>query len=94
MNRRTAIAVLTCLVLACAGDGAREGVPADVAFLGGGIYTVDAEQSWAEAAAIRKDTIVAVGSEAEVRALIGPKTRVVELDGGMLLPGFHDTQRS
>ena len=88
MNFRIPIATVAGLALACAGE--REGVPADLAFLGGAIYTVDTEKSWAEAVAIRDGVITAVGSEAEVRALIGPETRVVALDGKMLLPGFHD----
>lgn len=40
--------------------------------------------------AVRGDTIVAVGSEASVRALVGDGTRVVELDGRSVLPGLAD----
>ncbi len=90
MKIRISIGAVAGLALACAGEQPREGVPADLAFLGGAIYTVDAEKSWAEAVAIRGGVITAVGSEAEVRPLIGPETRVVALDGKMLLPGFHD----
>ena len=35
--------------------------------------------------------ITAVGSDAEIRSAVGPSTRVVELGGRMLLPGFHDS---
>jgi predicted amidohydrolase YtcJ len=63
---------------------------ADLVLINGGIYTVDAQRSWAEAAAVRDGVFVAVGSNAEIEALQGPDTRVIDLAGGMALPGFHD----
>jgi len=65
--------------------------PADIVFLNGGIYTVDAERSWAEAAAIRDGEIVAVGTNASVRDLIGDVTGVFDLQGRMAMPGIHDS---
>jgi len=64
--------------------------PADLVLINGGIYTVDADRSWAEAAAIRNGLIVAVGDNSEIEALIGPETRTIDLTGKMALPGFHD----
>ena len=64
--------------------------PADAVYRGGRIYTVDARRSWAEAVAIRNGKFVAVGSNADVAAFVGPKTREVELGGRMVLPGIHD----
>jgi predicted amidohydrolase YtcJ len=65
--------------------------PADTVFRRGAVYTVDAARSWAEAVAIRAGRIVYVGSDAEVAPWIGPETRCVDLQGKMLLPGFHDS---
>jgi len=62
----------------------------DLALVNGGIYTVDADRSWAEAAAVRDGVFVRVGNNAEIEALIGPQTRVIDLAGHMALPGFHD----
>jgi predicted amidohydrolase YtcJ len=64
--------------------------PADLVLLNGGIYTVDATRSWAEAAAIRDGVFIAVGSNDEIRAFRGPDTRMIDLAGAMALPGFHD----
>ncbi len=64
--------------------------PADLVLINGGIYTVDADRSWAEAAAIRNGLIVAVGGNSEIEAYIGPETRTIDLTGKMALPGFHD----
>ncbi len=63
---------------------------ADLAFVNGAVYTVDAAGSWARAVAIRDGRIVAVGSDADVREHVGPGTEVVDLRGKMLLPGFQD----
>jgi predicted amidohydrolase YtcJ len=63
---------------------------ADLALINGGIYTVNAERSWAEAAAARDGEFVSVGSNAQVQPLIGPQTRLIDLAGRMALPGFHD----
>lgn len=62
--------------------------PASVVFRGGRVYTLEAERPWAEAVAVRGRSIVAVGSNADVEPFIGPGTRVIELDGRMMLPGF------
>jgi len=64
--------------------------PADLVFLGGTVYTVDAARRWARAVAVRGGRIVAVGEEADVRPLTGPRTEVIQLGGRMLLPGFQD----
>jgi len=63
---------------------------ADLVLPGGSVYTVDAARSWAQAVAIREGVIVAVGTDAEVEALAGPGTRVIDMAGRMVLPGFID----
>ena len=62
----------------------------DLVLTRGRVYTMDAARSWAEAVAVRAGHIIAVGSSAEIEALRGPETHVVDLDGRMLLPGFQD----
>jgi len=64
--------------------------PADLVLTGGAVYTVDAARSTAEAIAVRGNRIVAVGPAAQLRARIGPRTRVVALRGRTVLPGFGD----
>jgi predicted amidohydrolase YtcJ len=63
---------------------------ADVALTGGRIYTVDADRSWAEAVAIKDGRIVFVGSSADAKDFIGNGTKVVDLRGRMVVPGFQD----
>ena len=64
--------------------------PADLVLINGGIYTVDSEHSWAQAAAVRDGVFVAIGTNKDIEPLLGPVTRVIDLDGRMALPGFHD----
>jgi predicted amidohydrolase YtcJ len=64
--------------------------PADLVLTGGAVYTVDPARSWAQAVAVRGGRIAYVGTDVGAAAFIGPKTRVVKLEGRMLLPGFQD----
>ncbi len=51
---------------------------------------MDAARSWARAVAVKDGAIVAVGTDDEIRPLVGPRTEVVPLAGRMLMPGFQD----
>ncbi len=65
-------------------------MPADLVFLNGPIITVDDAHPTAEAVAIQNGHIVRVGDAVSVRAEAGPGSRVVDLAGRTLLPGFND----
>jgi hypothetical protein len=84
------LAAFACAALQAGAAAAGAPEAADLALVGGAVYTVDAARSWAEAVAIRAGRIVYVGSDAGIRPFVGEKTRVLELAGRMLLPGFQD----
>jgi len=63
---------------------------ANLALVNGRVYTMDAARRWASAVAVSQGRIVAVGTDADVRELIGRGTEVVDLGGRMLVPGFQD----
>ena len=63
---------------------------AELALTGGAIYTVDGSRSWAQAIAISGGSIVYVGTDAGAKEHIGPETKVVDLKGRMVVPGFQD----
>ena len=63
---------------------------ADLILTNGVVHTVDAARSVREAVAVADGRIVAVGSASEVAELAGPGTRTVDVEGGMVLPGFQD----
>jgi len=64
--------------------------PADLVILGARIATMDPARSWASALAVRDGRIVAVGADAAIRTLAGPRTRVIEGRGRTVVPGFGD----
>src|SRR5436305_834666 len=67
------------------------GPPADLIIRDAPIVTVDPRFSTAQAAAIRDGRFIAVGSDAQVLKTKGPNTRVIDLHGQTVLPGFNDT---
>ena len=66
------------------------GSSADLAFVNGAVYTVDAARTWAQAVAVRRGRIIAVGDDAQIQDVCDPRTEIVDLRGGMLVPGFQD----
>ena len=65
--------------------------PPDAIYLNGKVITVDAKFSIAQAFATSGDKFIAVGGNADVRKLAGPSTRVVDLQGRTVVPGFEDS---
>lgn len=63
---------------------------ADVVLTGGAVATMDATRRVAEAIAVRDGRIAFVGLARDARRWVGRRTRVVDLRGRMVLPGFQD----
>jgi predicted amidohydrolase YtcJ len=63
---------------------------ADLLITGGSVHTVDDAGTVAEAVAVNDGRIAAVGRASDLAELAGPRTRVVELEGQTVLPGFQD----
>jgi len=63
---------------------------AELVLLGGRVWTGDPRQPQAEAVAIGGGRILAIGRTESVRALIGPRTQVLTVEGRLVLPGFID----
>lgn len=76
------------LSLAVAGPAAAEA--ADVILYNGKVFTSDMANLWAEAVAVKGNRIRAVGGNAEVLALAGTGTRLLDLGGRVVIPGLND----
>lgn len=63
---------------------------ADTIYHNGYVYTVDGARHIAQAVALRGDRIEFVGSDADAFAYKGADTRMVNLEGRMMMPGLHD----
>jgi hypothetical protein len=70
-------------------QGQQEGA-VDLVLRNARVWTVDDRLPVAQAVAIRGKTISAVGRDEEIDPLIGPGTRVMDLEGLLVLPGFND----
>ncbi len=62
----------------------------DIILHNGAIYTVNDSQKWAEAVAVTKNKISAVGDDKAILKMAGADTRLIDLDGRMLMPGIND----
>ena len=54
------------------------------------VITIDPRQPRATAVAMRDGRFIGVGSESDLETLIGPKTKILDLAGKTVLPGFID----
>jgi predicted amidohydrolase YtcJ len=63
----------------------------ELVLVNGKVLTVDAAFTIAEAVAVRGGRVLAVGTSADIRKLVGPATRVVDLAGRSVVPGFIDS---
>jgi len=64
---------------------------ADRVYVNARVWTADTSRPEAAAFAVTGERFAAVGSEAEVRAFVGPSTTVIDLGGQRVVPGFNDT---
>ncbi len=89
LTARIVLALLAVIFMGLPTQAAPEHV--DRVFVNGKIWTADDAHPLAEALAVSGDRIIAVGSNKEIRALVGPDTAVVDLKGRLLVPGFQDS---
>ena len=89
--RRIALLLAVLVFASLVGDAAPEaGRAADLILVNGDIYTVDARLGRVEALAIAQGKILAAGTSEEIRKWAGPQTKVVDLEGKFVVPGFND----
>ena len=85
-TRRRLHIALAAILLGCT----REELPPDHIIHNARIWTGDSLAPAATAMAIRGDRVVAVGEDTAIRALAGPSTKLEDLGGKRIVPGFHD----
>jgi predicted amidohydrolase YtcJ len=90
-NIQQRLLLATAALLASIGLSAAEvPSPADLILVNATIHTVDAKQPAAQWIAVRGGRIEALGMAKPTPGLIGPKTRIVDAHGKLILPGFID----
>jgi len=91
-SRPAAVRALALAVpLLMLAPNARSNVPADLVLVHGTILTVDAQDSVAQALAVRGGKIVAIGTDQDILRLAGARTRRIDLHGRTATPGLIDS---
>src|ERR1051326_1490646 len=91
---KTVISILIAISLMTTSFDTRahlQALAADLIIINARVHTMDAKRPQAEAIAIYGNRIIAVGSNAEIRKLQGARTRVIDAQGRLVLPGFNDS---
>ncbi|MDQ2070837.1 amidohydrolase [Natronospira bacteriovora] len=86
------LAAFALLLAACEPGGEREAAQlpaADLLIHGAPVWSADMDVE-ADAVAVRGEKILAVGTYPELQGHVGPKTRIIEVEGGRIVPGFID----
>lgn len=90
-KRLTFVAMLlAAAVIAMAGCGGGAGEKADIVITNAVVHTVDPEGTIAEAVAVKGEEIIYVGDAAGVEKYINSSTKVLDMEGGTVLPGLID----
>jgi predicted amidohydrolase YtcJ len=87
MKLRLLFSALLALSACCCSAPAKE---ASLILLNGEIWTENPAQPVAQAVALDGSRILAVGDDVAIRKFAGPDTKVIDLGGRLLLPGFND----
>ena len=90
MSRLSKYSIAPILLLMCMTMTCQSVIEADLVLINAKVWTVDRDHPTAEAVAMWNGRILAVGSDREIRPLIGPSTEVIDLEGKLVIPGFFD----
>ncbi|MDQ3089021.1 MAG: amidohydrolase [Acidobacteriota bacterium] len=88
--KKCIIALLLCLVLSFSMN-AQQNITADLVVVNANVRTMDDKMPKAQSIAVWQNKIIAVGTDADIKSLIGKNTRVIDARGKLVLPGFNDS---
>jgi predicted amidohydrolase YtcJ len=95
MRNALALTVFAVVIAGLSAQAQRGGTaqapPADLVLTNGRIVTVDDARPEVEAMAVSGDRIQALGSAAEIKTMIGPATKVIDLQGQLAIPGLIES---
>ena len=87
-RRASCLATLAVVALMPVARAQSPAEPATLVLRNGRIATVDDAKPEAQALAARGDTLVAVGTNEEIARFVGPRTKVIDLQGRRAVPGL------
>ncbi len=90
MKKIACFLVIGSLFAICAIAAFGQSASADLVITNANVHTMDAKRTVASSIAMLNGKIIAVGSDADTRSLIGAKTRMIDAGGKLVIPGFND----
>ncbi|HEY5479933.1 MAG TPA: amidohydrolase [Verrucomicrobiae bacterium] len=90
MKTLAAIIAVSATMLTTSAPANASSLASDLVIVNASLHTMDDAHPTADAVAILGNRIAAIGSTAEIRALAGPGTRVIDAAGKVVFPGFND----
>src|SRR6185369_7590418 len=87
------VLIILGLILLSVTPARQQVAPADILFKNGNVYTANDQKPTAQAVVVKGDRIIFVGTHAAAQKYVGPNTRVVDLKGNTVLPGFTDAHQ-
>ena len=90
MKTLAAVTAVSLTMLTTPAPANASSLAPDFVIINASIHTMDDAHPTAEAVAIVGNRIAAIGSTAEIRALAGKETRVIDAAGKTVFPGFND----
>jgi predicted amidohydrolase YtcJ len=90
MNKSTTITLAALLFFGGLRTFAAPADRADLVLTHGKVFTANEAAPWAEAVAVTGGRIVAVGTDDDIERLIGPRTKVLDVRGKLVIPGLID----
>ena len=87
------VLIILGLILLSVTPARQQVAPADILFKNGNVYTANDQKPTAEAVVVKGDRIIFVGSNADAQKYAGKGTKVVDLQGKTVLPGFTDAHQ-
>ena len=91
LNPRRFLLLMAALCITAALPSCSHVKPGSMALINGKVYTVNPKMPWAEAVVIDSNKIIFTGTTQEARKYIGDNTKVTDLNGKMVLPGFVES---
>ncbi len=90
MKKIACFLLFASLFAICAMGIFGQAASADLVITNANIHTLDSKNTLARSIAMLNGKIIAVGSDADTKPLIGSKTRVIDAGGKLVIPGFND----
>lgn len=82
--------IASCMLVLTVGCKTTSSSQADIVLLNGKIWTGESDSTFVQAIAIDGNKIMAIGTDADIKKLIGDSTRVIDLNNKLVTPGFND----